>query len=382
MNQGLSINRLCRPISGGLPALVSFGGKSPVPPTPRPRPCSLDLSIALQLKLQLCVAAFVLLGADFSEAAVRRANATTTEPRGFYSAGRAPYSEPFKTAKGEISLNVVDRVVAPSDKGVDQAELTAELAMAADRYRVELAAVGARMPFLTEGGVILERSIYGRTGIGPARLPLSTATVGLWGRARVYRNGELVTDQALIHVAALAAGFFADDDTHRLLPQSRARDGEIQLLVENLPLDKVPGGFLQWVYDDVQLTIEGTPVATALVVPSTPEARPEELRPDGTAAGQGNATFYAASPVYASNSLPAPAPNSTESSAGIPSTPAVLSSTASVGGPSVQPLNATSAAPAISGTGSVAGGIAGGIGGSGIQGIVPLNAGSTPSVAR
>jgi len=95
------------------------------------------------------------------------------------------------------------------------------------------------------------------------------AAIAVWGVGSVWRNGTLLTDAAFVHVAALDAGAFADDDTHRLLRQARFEDTELVVLVWNLPARLEPRGFVQFVFEDVSIDLDGRSLPWVAVVENT-----------------------------------------------------------------------------------------------------------------
>ena len=127
---------------------------------------------------------------------------------------------------------------------------------------------GQGVPPLPEGvagGVVLNRVLYGWGGLGgvPNTTPVQAA-VAVWGVGRVRVDGQVVTDRALVHVAALSAGSHADDDTFRLLPLARPGDLELHVLVMG-----VPGlGFVQFGFDDgISISVEGQPLEEIASLP-------------------------------------------------------------------------------------------------------------------
>ncbi|MFP2899575.1 hypothetical protein ACLEQD_24765, partial [Corallococcus sp. 4LFB] len=111
--------------------------------------------------------------------------------------------------------------------------------------------------------------LYGETGIGWRATTRAHAAMAVWGIGSVWRNGTLVTDSALIHAAALDAGTYSDDDTKRLLREARPGDAEVVVVAWNLPPQVEPRGFIQFVFDNVAINVDGTRVPSVAVVPVT-----------------------------------------------------------------------------------------------------------------
>jgi hypothetical protein len=116
--------------------------------------------------------------------------------------------------------------------------------------------------------VILDRDLNGGSGLGWPATARVHAAVAVWGVGSVWRNGQLLTDSAVIQAAALSHGAQADDDTHLTLPVARAGDTELEVLVWNLPSSAEPRGFLQFSFDDVEIEVAGQPVQAVAVLPN------------------------------------------------------------------------------------------------------------------
>ncbi|WP_244238297.1 hypothetical protein [Corallococcus terminator] len=217
----------------------------------------------------------------------RQASARTEQPGGYFIQGPLPFSDLTERGTGQMSLSVEDRVGLANATFGDKAQLSANLRIGGADYRVELTQTGfppaqamARAPegplprpppHLIEGGVLMGTPLYGDSGLGWRATTRAHAAMAVWGIGSVWRNGTLLTDSALVHAAALDAGTFADDDTKRILREARPGDAELVVLVWNLPVQQEPRGFLQFVFDEVAINVEGVPVPSVAVVPSEGE---------------------------------------------------------------------------------------------------------------
>ncbi|RYZ38528.1 MAG: hypothetical protein EOO71_23645 [Myxococcaceae bacterium] len=217
----------------------------------------------------------------------REASARTEQPGGYFIQGSLPFSDLAERGTGQASLSVVDRVGMANATFGDKAQLTASLRIGGSDYRVELTQAGfppaqamARAPegplprpppHLIEGGVLMGTQLYGDSGIGWRATTRAHAAMAVWGIGSVWRNGTLLTDSALVHAAALDAGTFADDDTKRILREARPGDTELVVVVWNLPPQQEPRGFLQFVFDEVAINVDGVQVPSVAVVPSEGE---------------------------------------------------------------------------------------------------------------
>ncbi|MBN8231614.1 hypothetical protein JYK02_29280 [Corallococcus macrosporus] len=217
----------------------------------------------------------------------REASARTEQPDGYFFQGTLPFSDLTERGTGQASLSVQDRVGMANATFGDKARLSANLRIGGVEYRVELTQAGfppkqamsrapagplpPPPPHLIEGGVLMGTPLYGETGIGWRATTRAHAAMAVWGIGSVWRNGTLVTDSALIHAAALDAGTFSDDDTKRLLRDARPGDAELLVVAWNLPTQVEPRGFIQFLFDNVAIDVEGARVPSVAVVPTTGE---------------------------------------------------------------------------------------------------------------
>ncbi|WP_324965254.1 hypothetical protein [Archangium sp.] len=204
---------------------------------------------------------------------------------GFFTQGTVPYTDLFERGTGSAELSVRDRIADPRATYGDVGSLVATFAIAGDTYRVELDQVGfppaqalAGTPVVgplpgapaqpIAGGVVLNQDMHGGAVLGSSNTSRVRAAAAVWGVGRVWRNGELLTDAALIHAAALERGAHADDETFRTLPVARPGDTELDVLVWNLPREAEPRGFIQFDFDDVAITVNGVDVPVVAAVPA------------------------------------------------------------------------------------------------------------------
>jgi hypothetical protein len=237
-----------------------------------------------------------------------QASARTTSPAGFFAQGTTPYPNIYERGLGSATLTAEDRVPAWGATYGDKGRVEAEFRLGEVQYRVELTQPGfppeqasgataarPRPTFPVAGGVVLDHGLNGGSGLGwMATTPMHAAAV-VWGVGSVWRNGQLITDIALIQAAAISHGAHADDETHRILATARAGDTELDVLVWNLPLTSEPRGFLQFSFDDVEIELAGRPVNSVAVVPTV-----QGLESGGalttTGGFGGNGTFVSPTP--------------------------------------------------------------------------------------
>jgi hypothetical protein len=214
----------------------------------------------------------------------REASARTLSPQGFFAQGTTPHPDLFERGLGSASLTVEDRIFAMGAAYGDKARFEAEFRLGELRYRVELTQPGfppaqasgasaARPPAPrpghgVEGGVILDRDFNGNSGLGWGATTRVHAAVAVWGVGSVWRNGQLLTDNAVIQVSALSHGAQADDESHRTLTMAREGDTELHVLAWNLPPGAEPRGFVQFSFDDVEIEVDDRPVKAVAALPS------------------------------------------------------------------------------------------------------------------
>ncbi|QSQ16585.1 hypothetical protein [Myxococcus landrumensis] len=225
------------------------------------------------------------------------ASARTRQPDGFLIQGPLPFTDLAESGTGSAELSVEDRVPLLDATYGDKATFSSSFRLGASEYRVELSQAGfppvlahsqapsrplpPPPPHPVVGGVLLDVPIYGDTGLGWSAMTRSHAAVAVWGVGRVWRNGQLLTDSAFVHVAALDAGAFSDDGTHRLMRQARKGDTELVVLAWNLPPEMEPRGFVQYIFEDVAIEVGGIPVPSLAVVENTGHVTvpPDQLTP-------------------------------------------------------------------------------------------------------
>ena len=97
------------------------------------------------------------------------------------------------------------------------------------------------------GGVIRGLYYHGATGVHTPLVPTINSTVALWSIAHLYKNGELVTDNAYVHVMLLSRTRRAKDWALACWDCSKNKIEELQLQITPAPGQPkfdAPGGFL------------------------------------------------------------------------------------------------------------------------------------------
>ncbi len=116
--------------------------------------------------------------------------------------GPTAFSDKVESVSGQIRIAVDDRTPLDNPNSLDQADLIAEFTdpKGMNEYKVELEElinVGPDHQFF--GGVGTDVYMHGSTGIGSPLEVSVFAYVTLWGYGNVYRNGEMVGENRLIH---------------------------------------------------------------------------------------------------------------------------------------------------------------------------------------
>jgi plastocyanin len=97
------------------------------------------------------------------------------------------------------------------------------------------------------GGVILGLYYHGITGVHTPLVPTINSAVALWAFGHLYRNGTLVTDDAMVHVKQLSRTRRDGDFALACWDCSKNKIEELQLQVlppQGAPKFDAPGGFL------------------------------------------------------------------------------------------------------------------------------------------
>jgi len=97
------------------------------------------------------------------------------------------------------------------------------------------------------GGVIRGLYYHGATGVHTPLVPTINSAVALWSIAHLNKNGELVTDNAYVHVMLLSRTRRAKDWALACWDCSKNKIEELQLQITpapDAPMFDAPGGFL------------------------------------------------------------------------------------------------------------------------------------------
>jgi hypothetical protein len=156
-----------------------------------------------------------------------------------------PYSNNVAKIAGNISIVAVDRG-ASGDSVSGVAEFTAQDGA---RWKVVMDRVQTKdIPFNPRfGGVIMGLFYHGASGVHTPLVPTIQSSLALWAFAHLYKNDQLVTDDAMVHVMLLSRTRRASDWALDCWDCSDRPIEELQLQVTsapNTPAFDAPGGFL------------------------------------------------------------------------------------------------------------------------------------------
>ena len=162
-----------------------------------------------------------------------------------HKAQMGPYSNNVAAISGELSLVAIDRGAA-GDSVQGTAEFTAQDGA---RWKVVMDRVQTRdIPFNPRfGGVIMGLFYHGASGVHTPLVPTIQSTVALWAFAHLYKNTQLVTDNAMVHIMLLSRTRRPGDWALDCWDCSDRPVEELQLQVTpapNTPPFDSPGGFL------------------------------------------------------------------------------------------------------------------------------------------
>jgi hypothetical protein len=162
-----------------------------------------------------------------------------------HKAQMGPYSNNVAAISGDISLVAIDRG-ATGDSVLGTAQFTAKDGA---RWKVVMDRVQTKdIPFNPRfGGVIMGLFYHGASGVHTPLVPTIQSTVALWAFAHLYKNDQLVTDNAMVHIMLLSRTRRPSDWALDCWDCSDRTIEELQLQVtpapNTTPFDS-PGGFL------------------------------------------------------------------------------------------------------------------------------------------
>jgi len=162
-----------------------------------------------------------------------------------HKAHMGPYSNNVAKISGDISLVAIDRGAA-GDSVSGVAGFTAQ---DGSRWKVVMDRVQTRdIPFNPRfGGVIMGLFYHGASGVHTPLVPTIQSSLALWAFAHLYKNDQLVTDDAMVHIMLLSRTRRTSDWALDCWDCSDRAIEELQLQVTpgpNTPAFESPGGFL------------------------------------------------------------------------------------------------------------------------------------------
>jgi hypothetical protein len=162
-----------------------------------------------------------------------------------HKAHMGPYSNNVATISGDISLVAIDRGAA----GDSVSGVAAFTAQDGSRWKVVMDRVQTKdIPFNPRfGGVIMGLFYHGASGVHTPLVPTIQSSLALWAFAHLYKNEQLVTDDAMVHIMLLSRTRRTSDWALDCWDCSDRPIEELQLQVTPAPGKSpfdAPGGFL------------------------------------------------------------------------------------------------------------------------------------------
>lgn len=162
-----------------------------------------------------------------------------------HKAHMGPYSNNVATISGDISLMAIDRG-ATGDSVSGVAAFTTQ---DGSRWKVVMDRVQTKdIPFNPRfGGVIMGLFYHGASGVHTPLVPTIQSSLALWAFAHLYKDDQLVTDNAMVHIMLLSRTRRTSDWALDCWDCSDRPIEELQLQVTpapNTPPFDAPGGFL------------------------------------------------------------------------------------------------------------------------------------------
>jgi len=162
-----------------------------------------------------------------------------------HKAQMGPYSNNVASISGDISLVAIDRG-ATGDTVAGIAQFTAKDGA---RWKVVMDRVQTKdIPFNPRfGGVIMGLFYHGASGVHTPLVPTIQSSLALWAFAHLYKNDQLISDNAMVHIMLLSRTRRMSDWALDCWDCSDRPVEELQLQVtpapNTAPFDS-PGGFL------------------------------------------------------------------------------------------------------------------------------------------
>ena len=162
-----------------------------------------------------------------------------------HKAHMGPYSNNVAAITGDISLVAIDRG-ATGDSVSGLARFTTQ---DGSRWRLVMDRVQTKdIPFNPRfGGVIMGLFYHGASGVHTPLVPTIQSSLALWAFAHLYKNDQLVSDDAMVHIMLLSRTRRTSDWALDCWDCSDRPIEELQLQVTpapNTPPFDAPGGFL------------------------------------------------------------------------------------------------------------------------------------------
>ncbi|MFQ5690268.1 MAG: hypothetical protein ACE5HQ_08350 [Gemmatimonadota bacterium] len=115
----------------------------------------------------------------------------------------APFSDWREVGVGSVNMEVVDATAVDGARTKDKVHFEATFQSPDKKHEYRVTADkpiphGMAYPFF--GGVVTNHLLHGATGIGTRQMPTEYTYAAFWAMGNVYRDGELVNENQLVHV--------------------------------------------------------------------------------------------------------------------------------------------------------------------------------------
>jgi hypothetical protein len=162
-----------------------------------------------------------------------------------HKAHMGPYSNNVAPISGDISVVAIDR----GSSGDSVSGVARFATQDGARWKLVIDRVQTKdIPFNPRfGGVIMGLFYHGASGVHTPLVPTIQSSLALWAYAHLYKNDQLVTDDAMVHIMQLSRTRRTSDWALDCWDCSDRPIEELQLQVTpapNTPPFDAPGGFL------------------------------------------------------------------------------------------------------------------------------------------
>ncbi|MFQ5719755.1 MAG: hypothetical protein ACE5IK_09400 [Acidobacteriota bacterium] len=172
-----------------------------------------------------------------------------------------PFGNRVQKISGSISIQAWDRTEETRAKPPytdDAAQVTATFTTAdGARWKVVQTEIAARKPDGSShlfAGLGTNVIVHGDTGKENPLMPKMNAALSMWGPAKVYKDGELVKDDAVLHIMVTSRARTASDFRYQRYDRTGGPVDEVHLFLNPKNHLPAPGGFLHIMWERASVT--------------------------------------------------------------------------------------------------------------------------------